>query len=39
MNHQMYFDSVDHIVEVEYLRSGCSKKQDHFLIRVGVNEN
>ena len=30
---------LDHIVEVKYLISGCSKNQDHFLIRVGVTEN
>ena len=39
MNHQIHFDYVDHIVEVEYLINGCSKNQDYFLTRVGVTEN
>ena len=29
---------MNHIGEVEYLISGCSKNQDYFLTRVGVFE-
>jgi hypothetical protein len=39
MDHQIHIDYVNHIEKVEYLISGCSKNQDHFLIRVEVNEN
>ena len=38
MNHQIHIDYVNHIEKVEYLISGCSKNQDHFLTRVGVSE-